>query len=158
VPELAKFSEFEPKLTQLLASLDVELILAAFGFESPSYLLNPISTAGCLSIAQRVLFGFMPTSAADVGSKICVILIVAPAGDSAAHICTHSDSHAIVAATLVGGGSHRVLPLDGEALRNSAAQHRQSCESSAANRAHCFRFQMVNYNKKNSNATCEISV
>jgi hypothetical protein len=42
--------------------------------------------------------------------------------------------HTVVAATLVKAGSHRVLPLDVEEVRNSDGQDKQDCEVNAAKR------------------------
>jgi hypothetical protein len=42
--------------------------------------------------------------------------------------------HTVVSATLVKAGSHRVLPLDVEEVRNSDGQHKQDCEVNAAKR------------------------
>jgi hypothetical protein len=42
--------------------------------------------------------------------------------------------HTVVSATLVKAGSHRVLPLDVEAVRNSDGQDKQDCELNAAKR------------------------
>jgi hypothetical protein len=42
--------------------------------------------------------------------------------------------HTVVSATLVKAGSHRVLPLDVEEVRNSDGQNKQDCEVNAAKR------------------------
>jgi len=42
--------------------------------------------------------------------------------------------HTVVSATLVKAGSHRVLPLDVEEVRNSDGQEKQDCELNAAKR------------------------
>jgi hypothetical protein len=42
--------------------------------------------------------------------------------------------HTVVSATLVKAGSHRVLPLDVEEVRNSDGQDKQDCEVNAAQR------------------------
>jgi hypothetical protein len=42
--------------------------------------------------------------------------------------------HTVVSATLVKAGSHRVLPLDVEEVRNSDGQDKQDCEVNAAKR------------------------
>ena len=42
--------------------------------------------------------------------------------------------HTVVSATLVKAGSHRVLPFDGEEVRNSDGQDKQDCEINAAKR------------------------
>ena len=42
--------------------------------------------------------------------------------------------HTVVSATLVKAGSHRVLPLDVEEVRNSDGQDKQDCEINAAKR------------------------
>ena len=42
--------------------------------------------------------------------------------------------HLVVSATLVKAGSHRVLPLDVEEVRNSDGQDKQDCELNAAKR------------------------
>jgi hypothetical protein len=43
-------------------------------------------------------------------------------------------SHSVVAATLVKAGSHKVLPLDVEQVRNTDGQQKQDCELNAAKR------------------------
>ena len=43
-------------------------------------------------------------------------------------------SHSVVAATLVKAGSHKVLPLDVEQVRNTDGQAKQDCELNAAKR------------------------
>src|SRR5262249_28122928 len=42
--------------------------------------------------------------------------------------------HTVVSATLVKAGSHRVLPLDVEEVRNSDGKDKQDCEVNAAKR------------------------
>src|SRR5882672_1781086 len=44
------------------------------------------------------------------------------------------DHHTVVSATLVTAGSHRVVPLDVEEVRNSDGQAKQDCELNAAQR------------------------
>ena len=43
-------------------------------------------------------------------------------------------THSVVAATLVKAGTHRILPLDVEAVRNSDGREKQDCEVNAAKR------------------------
>jgi hypothetical protein len=45
-----------------------------------------------------------------------------------------SYSHCVVAATLVKAGSHRILPLDVEEVRNTDGQKKQDCELNAGKR------------------------
>jgi len=42
--------------------------------------------------------------------------------------------HSVVSATLVKAGSHKILPLDVEAVRNTDGQEKQDCEINAAKR------------------------
>ncbi len=43
-------------------------------------------------------------------------------------------SHVVVGATLVHAGSHEILPLDAEEVRNSDGQEKQDCENNAGKR------------------------
>jgi hypothetical protein len=51
--------------------------------------------------------------------------------DSNGHVHYH---HTVVSATLVKAGSHRVMPVDVEEVRNSDGQDKQDCELNAAKR------------------------
>jgi len=62
----------------------------------------------------------------------CPSCLIKTDGSGQAHY-----SHSVVAATLVKAGSHQVLPLDVEVVKNCDGQGKQDCELNAAKRLVC---------------------